>query len=122
MDNLSHTNTITDIRPADRTEVLGCKEFIIKVKDALPAEISEKEGYGIENLSWTPEVEFRHNIVRNNRARGALFSSPLRTVCTDNLFDHTSGTAILLCGDCNDGTRAVLYAIWLSSATPLSMH
>lgn len=101
MDNLSHTNTITDIRPADRTEVLGCKEFIIKVKDALPAEISEKEGYGIENLSWTPEVEFRHNIVRNNRARGALFSSPLRTVCTDNLFDHTSGTAILLCGDCN---------------------
>jgi hypothetical protein len=22
-------------------------------------------------------------------------------VCEDNLFDHTSGTAILLCGDCN---------------------
>lgn len=101
MDNLNHFNTLTEIRPADKTEITGCKEFIIKLKDALPKEITEKEGYGIENLSWTPEVEFRHNIVRNNRARGALFSSPLRTVCTDNLFDHTSGTAILLCGDCN---------------------
>ena len=39
--------------------------------------------------------------MRNNRARGALFSSPRRTICTDNFFDHTSGTAILLCGDCN---------------------
>jgi hypothetical protein len=39
--------------------------------------------------------------VRNNRARGALFSTPKRVVCENNLFDHTHGTAILLCGDCN---------------------
>lgn len=101
MDDLGTTNTIASIRPADKQEIKGCKEFIITFKDALPAEISEKEGYGVENLTWTPEVEFRRNIVRNNRARGALFSSPRRTVCEDNLFDHTSGTAILLCGDCN---------------------
>ena len=44
---------------------------------------------------------FARNLVRNNRARGALFSSPRRTVCEDNLFDHTSGSAIVLCGDCN---------------------
>ena len=37
----------------------------------------------------------------DGRARGALFSTPRRTVVEDNLFDHTSGTAILLCGDCN---------------------
>jgi hypothetical protein len=30
-----------------------------------------------------------------------LFSSPRHTICENNLFDHTSGTAILLCGDCN---------------------
>lgn len=101
MDDLNHTNSIVSIAPAKGVELKGCKEFIIKLKEALPKEISEKEGYGIENLTWTPEVEFRHNVVRNNRARGALFSSPRRTVCTDNLFDHTSGTAILLCGDCN---------------------
>lgn len=58
-------------------------------------------GDGLENLDATPEVIFRKNIVRNNRARGALFSSPRRTVVEDNLFDHSSGSAILLAGDCN---------------------
>lgn len=79
----------------------GAKEFIIRFADALPAEISEAAGYGIENLTWTPEVYFANNTIRNNRARGTLFSTPKRTVVEDNLFDHTSGTAILLCGDCN---------------------
>lgn len=101
MDDLGVTNEIASIRPADKAEVKACKEFIISFKHPLPDEISEQAGYGVENLTWTPEVEFRRNVVRNNRARGALFSSPRRTVCTDNLFDHTSGTAILLCGDCN---------------------
>ena len=79
----------------------GGKEFIIRFADALPAEIGAAEGYGIENLTWTPEVYFADNTIRNNRARGTLFSTPKRTVVEDNLFDHTSGTAILLCGDCN---------------------
>ena len=39
--------------------------------------------------------------MRNNRARGALFSTPKKVVCSNNLFDHTHGAAILLCGDCN---------------------
>ena len=63
--------------------------------------IGTQDAYGIENLTWTPQVRFAGNTVRNNRARGALFSTPRRTVAEDNLFDHTSGTAILLCGDCN---------------------
>ena len=44
---------------------------------------------------------FNHNTIQNNRARGALFSTPKKVVCADNLFDHTHGTAILLCGDSN---------------------
>ena len=79
----------------------GTREFVIRFADALPQEITANEGYGIENLTWTPEVYFAHNTIRNNRARGTLFSTPKRTVVEDNLFDHTSGTAILLCGDCN---------------------
>ena len=79
----------------------GTREFIIRFADALPEEIGTAQGYGIENLTWTPEVYFAHNTIRNNRARGSLFSTPKRTICEDNLFDHTSGTAILLCGDCN---------------------
>ena len=101
MEMLNHINIIKEIKPYDKEIVKGCKEFIITFEKNLPDEIQAEASFGIENLSWTPEVIFRHNLVRNNRARGALFSSPLRTICTDNIFDHTSGTAILLCGDCN---------------------
>lgn len=59
------------------------------------------DSYGIENLTWTPEVYFANNTIRNNRARGSLFSTPKKTLVENNIFDHTSGTAILLCGDCN---------------------
>lgn len=79
----------------------GAKEFIIRFGDVLPPEVSGDEGYGVENLTWTPEVYFARNTIRNNRARGTLFSTPKRTIVEDNLFDHTSGAAILLCGDCN---------------------
>lgn len=79
----------------------GAREFVIRFVDPLPEVITAAEGFGIENLTWTPEVYFAHNTIRNNRARGTLFSTPRRTVVEDNLFDHTSGTAILLCGDCN---------------------
>ncbi len=92
---------ITDITPADTVCVAGAKEFIIRFSAPLPAELSASEGFGLENLSLCPEVYFTGNVVRNNRARGSLFSTPLTTVVEDNLFDHTSGTAILLCGDCN---------------------
>lgn len=78
----------------------GTKEFIIRFKKPLPADIANGK-YGIENLEWTPEVYFAGNTIRNNRARGALFSTPKSTLVENNLFDHTSGTAILLCGDCN---------------------
>ena len=101
MEMLKDINIIKEIKPYDKETVKGAKSFIITFDDELPKEINADTSFGIENLSWTPEVIFSHNIVRNNRARGALFSSPLRTVCEDNLFDHTSGTAILLCGDCN---------------------
>ncbi|WP_276857259.1 right-handed parallel beta-helix repeat-containing protein, partial [Bacteroides fluxus] len=68
---------------------------------AIDTTIHEKTGFGIENLTWTPQVIFSGNTIRNNRARGALFSTPQDVLVENNLFDHTSGTAILLCGDCN---------------------
>ena len=108
MEMLEHKNVIkaiscqlSAISSQQTSSTVGVKEFIISFEKELPEEINADVAYGIENLSWTPEVVFRNNIIRNNRARGALFSSPLRTVCEKNVFDHTSGTAILLCGDCN---------------------
>lgn len=97
----SHRNTIQSIQAVDQPSEIGAKEFEIRFTEALPSEVSHEGKYGIENLTWTPEVIFSNNVVRNNRARGALFSTPKRVVCEENLFDHTHGTAILLCGDCN---------------------
>lgn len=94
-------NIITGIRPHDRIELRGMHAFRIQLRDPIDNIIDTGATLGLENLTWTPEVEFKGNIVRNNRARGALFSSPRRTVCERNIFDHVSGTAILLCGDCN---------------------
>ncbi len=93
--------TIIEIKSIDKPTEFGAKQFEITFADALPKEISETGKFGIENLTWTPEVIFSNNIVRNNRARGALFSTPKRVICENNTFDHTHGTAILLCGDCN---------------------
>ena len=107
MEILDGENEVVEIIPLDAvvkeqgTGMDGAKTFRIRFKKPVPREISEKAGYGIENLTWTPEVYFANNTIRNNRARGTLFSTPKKVVVENNLFDHTSGCAILLCGDCN---------------------
>ena len=101
MELLEGTNVITSIEAVDAPVDKGVKRFRITFERPLDEAIGRGEDFGIENLEWTPEVLFADNVIRNNRARGALFSTPRRTVVEDNLFDHTSGTAILLCGDCN---------------------
>ena len=107
MELLDGENEVVEITPLDAvvkeqgTGMDGAKTFRIRFKKPVPEEISEKAGYGIENLTWTPEVYFANNTIRNNRARGTLFSTPKKVVVENNLFDHTSGCAILLCGDCN---------------------
>ena len=101
MDLVGGLNHIASIRPHDKNEIKGAREFYITFKEPVPSDINEKAGFGIENLTWTPEVVFAGNVIRNNRARGTLFSTPQNVLVENNLFDHTSGTAILLCGDCN---------------------
>lgn len=94
--------TIKSIEPIDHPSVYGAHQLKITFNQPIPAEIDPaKETFGMENLSMTPSVYFADNTVRNNRARGALFSTPKKVIAERNLFDHTSGTAILLCGDCN---------------------
>lgn len=101
MELLDGTNIISNISPYGTSSAHGAREFLISFEKSLAKEIGNGEAYGIENLTWTPEVYFANNVIRNNRARGSLFSTPKRTVIENNLFDHTSGSAILLCGDCN---------------------
>lgn len=102
MELLETKYAIASITPVRTNENDPIKEFKIEFAKELDAEIDpSKQDIGIENLTWTPSVIFTGNTIRNNRARGALFSTPKRTLIARNLFDHTSGTAILLCGDSN---------------------
>ncbi|MDO4229026.1 MAG: alpha-1,3-galactosidase B [Capnocytophaga sp.] len=95
------TYQIKSIKAVDKPTEFGAKIFEIAFTEPIPMEINAEKSFGIENLTWTPEVIFKNNIIRNNRARGALFSTPKKVICEDNLFDQTHGTAILLCGDSN---------------------
>ncbi len=102
MDLWDSKNTIAKITPIKTNAEDPIREFRIEFTKVLSEEIDpSKTDIGIENLSWSPSVVFTGNTIRNNRARGALFSTPKPTLVADNLFDHTSGSAIVLCGDSN---------------------
>lgn len=101
MELVGKQNKIISIRPYDKEQTEGAREFLITFQEPVDQVINEQSGFGIENLTWTPEVLFSGNVIRNNRARGSLFSTLRKTIVENNLFDHTSGAAILLCGDCN---------------------
>ena len=101
MELVGKQNKIISIRPYDKEQTEGAREFLITFQEPVDQVINEQSGFGIENLTWTPEVLFSGNVIRKNRARGSLFSTPRKTIVENNLFDHTSGAAILLCGDCN---------------------
>lgn len=101
MEIIGNQNKVASIRTLDKPNAHGAKLFEIVFEESIDPAISEAGTFGIENLEWTPEVYFADNMIRNNRARGSLFSTPKKTIVENNVFDHTSGTAILLCGDCN---------------------
>ena len=62
----------------------------------LPAGL--KQGDGLENISWYPELTFRNNVVRNNRARGILVSSRNKVVIEGNTLSSMM-SSILFEGD-----------------------
>ena len=56
-------------------------------------------GDAVENADYQCEAIFRNNIVRHNRARGTLFTTPKRVLVESNLFHKVTGAAILFSGD-----------------------
>jgi hypothetical protein len=56
-------------------------------------------GDAVENADWQCIATFRGNVVRFNRARGTLFTTPKPVLVESNVFDRVSGTAVLLAGD-----------------------
>lgn len=76
---------------------LSTTELVITLEDSLPAEV--KKGDAVENADYYPSVTFKNNVVRNNRARGALFTTPKKVLVEGNNFSNVAGSAILLAGD-----------------------
>ncbi len=88
---------------------IGAWDMEYTFEEKIPARMKAKDG--IENITWTPEVIFRRNTVRNNRARGMLFNGAGKMIVEDN-YVQTSGSAILVAGDCNQ---------WFESG-PVGIH
>ncbi|MGM9760809.1 MAG: alpha-1,3-galactosidase B [Parabacteroides sp.] len=95
------TNRIARITPLTEEGSPAVRAFRIQFAEPLDSCIVGGGLCGLENLTWTPEVYFTHNLVRNNRARGSLFTTPRKVVVDSNTFDHVSGSAILISGDCS---------------------
>jgi len=53
----------------------------------------------IENLTARPDVIFRNNTVRNNRARGILITAGGKVLIENNLFERSSMMSVLIEGD-----------------------
>lgn len=95
-------NRIANIVPAnERGQVKGERNFVITFEDPIDTKVLEGMPCCMENLTWTPEVYFVGNTIRNNRARGSLFTTPRKVVVENNVYDHVSGAAILIAGDCS---------------------
>lgn len=100
-DMLPSRYRIKSIRPHGQDKVDGAKEFEVRFSQRLPREVNPDNSIGIENLTRTPSVTFSGNTIRNNRARGTLFNTPRLVLVENNLFDHVSGSGILVSTDCN---------------------
>lgn len=91
---LENTETTCEV---EDIQIIDAKNLQITLKTPLPEGIGV--GDAVENADWHPQVIFRNNTVRHNRARGALFTTPRPVLVEGNHFDHSSGSAILLAGD-----------------------
>lgn len=77
---------------------IGLWEAEYVFEEEIPERMKFKDG--IENITWTPRVIFRNNKVVHNRARGMLFNGAGEMIVENN-YVQTSGSAILVAGDCN---------------------
>lgn len=99
METVGDIGMIEHIEAIGTSSVAGSREF--RITFTAPLDRRVQRNTALENREWTSEVIFRNNTIRNNRARGALFNTPKSVLVENNFFDHTSGTAVLLCGDAN---------------------
>ena len=82
----------------EKVEIINKDYTLITLKDALPGEIKENDG--VENLTWNPDLHIKNCVVRSNRARGLLISTPGKVIVEENTI-NVPGAAIKISGDVN---------------------
>jgi hypothetical protein len=88
-----------ETRVVQSVKRIGEKIAEITFASPLPKEV--KKGDCMENKTWTAGVEIRNcRILKQNRARGILVTTPQKVVIEDNYF-RSAGAAILIEGDMN---------------------
>lgn len=83
--------TVTDITRHNQ-------DYYVLTLDKSIDEVYE-ENSSVENLSTRPDVTFRNNTVRNNRARGILVTAGGKVLIENNRFDRPSMMGVLVEGD-----------------------
>ena len=93
----SNTLENDETRKVTNVTKLSTNQLLLSFEGTLPNTITT--GDAVENGDYYPSVTFRNNTVRNNCARGCLFTTPKDVLVENNYFDYTSGSVLLLAGD-----------------------
>ena len=95
----SQRGEVRTIKSIEQKGTSEDKNLQNKIVFTEPIPASLLPGDFIENKTWNPRVEIRDcQILKRNRARGILVTTPEKVIIENNLF-RTAGTAILIEGD-----------------------
>ncbi len=97
---ISNCSTFEDVERVSvkDTQIINNQYIIISFNEDLKLENGIQ--YCIDNIDSYPQLIFRNNVCRNNRARGILLKTRFKTLIENNII-HSTGTAIKICADMN---------------------
>jgi len=93
----SETNEDGPILPV--VAVRRVADDVVELDFAAPVPAGFGVGDTVENADYQCSATFCGNVVKNNRARGVLFTTPGRVVCDSNRFERCCGSAVVLASD-----------------------
>ena len=94
-----HKNTLlptSEVMVVKKVDRINEKISILTFGESVKGKVDKY--YGIENVSWYASAILENNIVRNNRARSFLISTPRKVVVKNNQFSSQM-TSIRVTGD-----------------------
>lgn len=83
------------IRKVERINDYDCK---LTLDSSIPSALQQQEVV-VENITWTPEVEIRHNYFARTPTRGILVTTRRKVVIENNVFYRTPMSAIAVSDD-----------------------